>query len=49
MQAIDAEHADELLEVYKEHNDGLHETIEAFDELIALLPGSKPKGGDSES
>ena len=44
MQAIDAEHADELLEVYKEHNDGLHETIEAFDELIALLPRLKAEG-----
>ncbi len=44
MQAIDAEHADELLEVYKEHNDGLHETLEAFDELIALLPRLKSEG-----
>jgi len=44
MQAIDAEHADELLEVYKEHNDGLHETLEAFDELIALLPRLKAEG-----
>ena len=44
MQAIDAEHADELLEAYKEHNDGLHETLEAFDELLALLPGLKAEG-----
>jgi pyrophosphatase PpaX len=44
MQAIDAEHAEELLEVYKEHNDGLHETLEAFDELIALLPRLKAEG-----
>ena len=44
MQAIDAAHADELLEVYKEHNDGLHETLEAFDELLALLPGLKAQG-----
>ena len=34
MQAIDAEHAEALLEAYKEHNDGLHETLEAFDELL---------------
>ena len=40
MQAIDAEHADELLEAYKEHNDGLHETLQAFDGLLALLPPS---------
>jgi pyrophosphatase PpaX len=44
MQAIDAEHADELLEAYKEHNDGLHETLEAFDDLLALLPGLRAEG-----
>jgi pyrophosphatase PpaX len=44
MQAIDEEHADELLDAYKEHNDGLHETLEAFDELLALLPGLKAQG-----
>ena len=44
MQALDAEHADELLEVYKEHNDGLHEGLEAFDELLGLLPRLKAEG-----
>jgi pyrophosphatase PpaX len=44
MQAIDVEHADDLLEAYKEHNDGLHDTLEAFDELVALLPGLKAEG-----
>jgi pyrophosphatase PpaX len=44
MSAIDAEHADELLEAYKDHNDGLHETLEAFDDLLALLPGLKAEG-----
>jgi pyrophosphatase PpaX len=44
MQAIDVEHADDLLAAYKEHNDGLHETLEAFDELVALLPGLKGEG-----
>jgi pyrophosphatase PpaX len=44
MQAIDAEHADELVEVYKEHNDGLHETLEAFDDLIALIPQLREEG-----
>jgi pyrophosphatase PpaX len=44
MQAIDVEHADDLLEAYKEHNDGLHETLEAFGELVALLPGLKAEG-----
>jgi len=44
MTAIDAEHADALLEAYREHNDGLHETLEAFDELLLLLPGLKSEG-----
>ncbi len=44
MQAIDAERADELVEVYKQHNDGLHETLEAFDDLLALLPRLKAEG-----
>ncbi|HET9437982.1 MAG TPA: HAD-IA family hydrolase [Gaiellaceae bacterium] len=44
MTAIDAEHADALLEAYKEHNDGLHETLEAFDELLGVLPGLKAEG-----
>jgi pyrophosphatase PpaX len=44
MNAIDAEHTDQLLEAYKEHNDGLHETLEAFDELLALLPQLKAEG-----
>ena len=44
MAAIDADHVDELLDAYKEHNDGLHETLEAFDELLALLPGLKAQG-----
>jgi pyrophosphatase PpaX len=44
MQAIDAERADDLLEAYKEHNDALHETLEAFDELLALLPRLKAEG-----
>jgi pyrophosphatase PpaX len=44
MNAIDADHAEALLESYKEHNDGLHETLEAFDELLALLPALKAEG-----
>ena len=44
MQAIDAERAEALLESYKVHNDGLHETLEAFDELLALLPGLAEEG-----
>jgi pyrophosphatase PpaX len=44
MQALDIDRADELLEVYKEHNDGLHEGLEAFDELLGLLPRLKAEG-----
>jgi pyrophosphatase PpaX len=44
MQAIDEKHTDELLEAYKQHNDGLHESLEAFDELLAILPGLKAQG-----
>ena len=44
MQAIDAEHADALVAVYKEHNDGLHGTLEAFDDLLALLPQLRAEG-----
>jgi pyrophosphatase PpaX len=44
MQALDAEHADELLEAYKVHNDGLHDTLEAFDDLLALLPKLRGDG-----
>ncbi len=44
MRAIDKEHAAALLAAYKEHNDGLHGQLEAFDELLALLPGFKADG-----
>lgn len=44
MNAIDAEHAGALLEAYKEHNDALHETLEAFDDLLELLPVLKAEG-----
>lgn len=44
MEAIDVEHAGELLEAYREHNDGLHDTLEAFDDLLALLPELRAQG-----
>jgi pyrophosphatase PpaX len=44
MQAIDADRADDLVEAYKKHNDALHDTLEAFDELLALLPRLKAEG-----
>jgi len=44
MTAIDAENTDALLEAYKVHNDDLHDTLEAFDELLALLPRLRAEG-----
>lgn len=44
MQAIDGDRADELVEAYKEHNDGLHETLEAFDDLLDVLPRLTAEG-----
>jgi pyrophosphatase PpaX len=44
MTAIDSERAGELVDVYKEHNDGLHEGLQAFDELLELLPGLRAEG-----
>jgi pyrophosphatase PpaX len=38
MQQLDPDRVDELVEVYREHNDPLHETLEAFDEMIDVLP-----------
>jgi pyrophosphatase PpaX len=44
MQAIDAARTDALLEAYKEHNDGLHETLDAFEDLLELLPRLRAEG-----
>ena len=38
MQELDPDRVDELVEVYREHNDPLHETLEAFEGMIDLLP-----------
>ena len=38
MHALDADRVDELLEAYRAHNDPLHDTLEAFDGVLALLP-----------
>jgi pyrophosphatase PpaX len=44
MQALDAERVDDLLEAYRAHNDPLHDTLEAFDEVLALLPRLRAEG-----
>jgi pyrophosphatase PpaX len=44
MRAFDPDRVDELVEVYREHNDPLHDTLEAFEELLAVLPQLKAQG-----
>ena len=44
MRALDPDRVDELVEVYKEHNDPLHETLEAFDDFLDVLPRLRAEG-----
>jgi pyrophosphatase PpaX len=44
MRSLDPDRVDELVEVYKEHNDPLHETLEAFDDFLDLLPRLRAEG-----
>ena len=44
MTAIDADHADELLDVYREHNDGLHETWRPSTSSSSSSPGLRAQG-----
>ena len=44
MRALDPDRVDELVEVYKEHNDPLHETLEAFDDFLDVLPRLREEG-----
>jgi pyrophosphatase PpaX len=44
MRALDPERVDELVQVYKQHNDPLHETLEAFDDLLDVLPRLRAGG-----
>jgi pyrophosphatase PpaX len=44
MRALDPDRVDELVEVYKEHNDPLHETLEAFDDFLDVLPRLRADG-----
>ena len=44
MQAIAPEHVDDLVEAYRAHNDPLHDTLEAFDEVLSLLPRLRAEG-----
>jgi pyrophosphatase PpaX len=49
MRALDPDRVDELVEVYKEHNDPLHETLEAFEGFLDVLRASERKGAGSAS
>jgi pyrophosphatase PpaX len=44
MRALDATRVDELMQAYSEHNDPLHETLEAFDGLLHVLPKLRENG-----
>jgi pyrophosphatase PpaX len=44
MQALDAERADELVEAYRLHNEPLHETLEGFAGIPAVLRHLREEG-----
>jgi pyrophosphatase PpaX len=44
MRRLDPDRVDELVQVYKEHNDPLHDTLEAFDEMLDVLAQLKRQG-----
>jgi pyrophosphatase PpaX len=44
MRALDATRVDELMTAYSEHNDPLHETLEAFEGLTHVLPRLRSGG-----
>jgi pyrophosphatase PpaX len=44
MQALDAERVDELVAAYREHNEPLHDELEAFWEVVEVLPRLRSEG-----
>jgi pyrophosphatase PpaX len=44
MTELAPDRVDELIEVYREHNDPLHETLEAFAGMIDVLPRLRAEG-----
>ena len=44
MSELDPDRVDELIEVYREHNDPLHETLEAFAGMVEVLPRLRSEG-----
>jgi pyrophosphatase PpaX len=44
MQALDPERVDDLVAAYREHNEPLHEELEAFWEVVEVLPVLRAQG-----
>jgi pyrophosphatase PpaX len=44
MEALDAARVDELVNVYRAHNEPLHETLEAFTDMVAVLETLRAEG-----
>ncbi|HXF98399.1 MAG TPA: HAD-IA family hydrolase [Gaiellaceae bacterium] len=44
MRALDPERVDDLVEAYRVHNDPLHETLQAFEGMLAVLPRLRAEG-----
>jgi pyrophosphatase PpaX len=44
MRELDPDRVEELVAAYREHNEPLHEQLEAFDELVGLLPVLRERG-----
>ena len=44
MRDLDPDRVDELVDVYRAHNEPLHATLEAFDGVLELLPVLRARG-----
>jgi pyrophosphatase PpaX len=44
MRELDPDRVDELVEAYREHNEPLHDTLEAFVEMVEILPRLRDDG-----
>jgi pyrophosphatase PpaX len=44
MRDLDPDRVDELVEAYRAHNEPLHEELEAFDRMLAVLPVLRDRG-----